>query len=216
MVPQGILERDGFLNMADDLIESWFNGLASDGGAQAAQQLWEQYYERLIGLARKKLGSGSRRVMDEEDVVVSAFRSFCSGMEKGRYSDLADPHDLWKLLVTITLRKAVDQLRFQGRLKRGGGRIRGESALPGDADADIPDGLNQVLGREPTPEFAALVAEECEKLLERLDNDQRQIAILRMENYTEAEIAQRLQCSLSTVKRRLRIIRELSENREDS
>ena len=69
------------------------------------------------------------------------------------------------------------------------------------------------MGREPTPEFAAQVAEEYEQLLEQLEDDSlREIAVMRLENYSVAEIGQQLGCSLRTVKRRLAIIRERWED----
>src|SRR5262249_48736268 len=47
------------------------------GDREAAAWLWEGYVRRLLGLARKKLGTFPRRAADEEDVALSAFNSFC-------------------------------------------------------------------------------------------------------------------------------------------
>ena len=95
---------------------------------------------------------------DEEDVALSAFHSLCQGAARGRFPDLQDRNNLWKLLLTITAQKALDHRRREGRLKRGGGQTRvatGSSPL-----ADTEDALAQVAGREPTPEFAAQMAEQ--------------------------------------------------------
>src|SRR5205823_639553 len=100
-----------------------------------------------------------RRAADEEDVALSAFASFCRAAEAGHFPQLADRDDLWRLLVTVTERKALNLVRDERRLKRGGGAVQGESALHGPDDS-TPRGLDNVAGREPSPEFAAQVAEE--------------------------------------------------------
>jgi RNA polymerase sigma factor (sigma-70 family) len=182
------------------------------GDRGAAQKLWEAYYHRLVGLAATRLQGARRLAADEEDVALSAFASFCRGAEQGCYPQLADRDDLWHLLFTITARKAQHLLRDQRAQKRGGGAIIGESALLGPDPAGDAGGLEQILGREPTPEFAAEVAEECQRLLDRLDDDQlREIAVRKMEGDTNEEIAVQLDCAPRTVERRLRLIRRLWE-----
>ena len=175
------------------------------GNHTAAQPLWDRYYPRLVALARCRLAGASRRVADEEDVALSAFDSFCRGAEQGRFPQLTDEDGLWALLVLITLRKVADLAERQGRLKRGGDRVRGESGLG-------PVGLDQFPDDDPTPELAAQFAEEFEGLLGRLgDADLRSVAVWRLEGFSNAEIADRLTCSVVTVERRLRLIRKILE-----
>jgi DNA-directed RNA polymerase specialized sigma24 family protein len=198
----------------DQSVSHWLSLLQSDGDEAAAQQLWERYFHRLVGLARAKLQGQPRRVADEEDVAISAFASFCSAAEAGRFPRLADRHDLWRLLVTLTERKAYNMVRDERRQKRGGGVVLGEAGLFRPDDSS-PQGLEQFAGREPTPDFAAEVAEECRVLLGRLDNAELQaIAVWKMEGDTAPEIADRLGCALSTVERRLRLIRQIWESEE--
>jgi DNA-directed RNA polymerase specialized sigma24 family protein len=186
--------------------------LLKGGDAAAAQPLWEAYFRRLVALARAKLRGARRRAEDEEDAALSAFDSFCRGAALGRFPQLTDRNDLWRLLVVITARKAADQKEREGRIKRGGGKVRGDSALRGADAADADDGWERIVGDEPTPEFAARAAEECGRLLNRLPDDaMRSIAAWRMEGYTSDEIAARLGCATATVRRRLRVIRKLWE-----
>jgi DNA-directed RNA polymerase specialized sigma24 family protein len=198
-------------------ISHWINQLKG-GDPDAAQKLWEQYFHHLVRLARRKLHGARRREADEEDVALSAFASFCRGAEQGRFPQLADRNNLWRLLVVITARKALDLVAHQRRRKRGGGAVRGESAL--DDFAPSPDraaGLEQVIGNAPTPAFAAQVAEEYQRLLDRLDDAElRSIALGKLEGYTNAEVATRLGCSVITVERRLRLIRRLWEDERRS
>jgi DNA-directed RNA polymerase specialized sigma24 family protein len=182
------------------------------GDHEAAQPLWECYYPRLVEQARKHLRGTSRRVADEEDVALSAFDSFCRGAEQGRFPRLADRDGLWALLVLITARKAADYAARERRLKRGAGQVRGDSALtPPEGEGG---GFDQVAGDDPAPDLVALLAEEFESLLQRLgDGPLRSIAVWRLEGYDNAEIAARLGHSEVTVRRRLRLIRKILQQR---
>ncbi|QDU23690.1 ECF-type sigma factor [Urbifossiella limnaea] len=180
---------------ADD-VTHWIGRLRA-GDPEAAGPLFATYFARLVGLARGRLREAPRRAADEEDVALSAFDSFCRGAEAGRFPRLDDRDDLWQVLLVLCARKAADLARREGRLKRGGGRLAQELD-PGVVAAD-----------GPSPEFAALVADECRHLLDRLGDDTlRQVAVWKMEGYTSAEIAARLGRSEGTVERKLALIRK--------
>jgi DNA-directed RNA polymerase specialized sigma24 family protein len=188
----------------EESVTHWV-GLLQAGDPAAAQQLWERYFRRLVGLARTKLQGKPRGIADEEDVALSAFDSFCRSAEQGRFPRLTDRDSLWRLLVTITARKAAHQARDAGRQKQGGGAVR----LAGAA-AELA--LEQLSDREPSPEFAAEVAEECQRLLGRLaDPELQAAALMKMEGYTVEEVAGRLGCAPRSVKRKLVLIRTIWE-----
>jgi DNA-directed RNA polymerase specialized sigma24 family protein len=185
-------------------VSVWLDRLQA-GDPAAAQPLWERYFERLVCLARDRLAGLPRREADEEDVALSAFHSVCRAAGQGRFPQLDDRHDLWQVLVMVAERKAVNAARRARRQKRGGGTVRGDSAVLDQSEGRGFDGL---VSPEPTPDFAAEVAEECEQLLGRLpDAEYRQIALWKMEDHTVAEIAARLDCVPRTILRRLDIIR---------
>src|SRR5262249_28661015 len=75
------------------------------GDRGAADRLWSTYIQRLVSLARLKIGAAPRRAADEEDVALSAFDSFCRRAEGGEFARLSDREDLWQLLVVLTERK---------------------------------------------------------------------------------------------------------------
>ena len=178
----------------DDPVTVWITQLQG-GDPAAARPLWDRYFHRLVGLARKRLKDAPRRAADEEDVALSAFDSFCRNAEAGRFPDLADRDGLWRVLATFTLRKAAHYLRDAARLKRCGGE--------GTSGA-----IEVVLSREPSPELAAEVAEECDRLLAALsDPDLLQVALLRMDGYSVDEVADRVGCAPRSVKRKLSLIR---------
>jgi DNA-directed RNA polymerase specialized sigma24 family protein len=184
-------------------VTHWIGQLKA-GTPVAAQKLWEGYFQKMVALARQRLQGAPRRAADEEDVALSAFDSFCRGAGAGRFPQLHDRNSLWPLLVAITAHKAVDLLRRERRLKRGGPPP--EAGGPADREMDV----EQIVGREPTPAFALQVAEECRRLLDRLgDEGLRAVALWRMEGDSVAEIAARLGCVPRTVERKLRVIRQL-------
>jgi RNA polymerase sigma factor (sigma-70 family) len=180
--------------------------LLRQGDAGAVRLIWERYYPRLVRLAREKLAATPRATADEEDVALSAMDRFFRAVQGGRYPDLADRDGLWRLLLRITTRRALDLARRERSQRRGGGGER-DRLMIGDA-AD--EGLSALNAAEPSPAFAAEMADTCRNLLERLpDADLRTLAVAKLEGYANAEVAERLGCSLRTVERRLRLIRDL-------
>ena len=189
-------------------VTHWIGELQAGEMDDAARRLWGRYFERLAHLARLRLRSKPRGPADEEDVALSVFDSFFEGIAAGAFPKLGGRDDLWRLLVTITARKAANQIRREYQLKRGGGRVLGEAVLEG-IDPDAGRALAQVVGDEPSPEFAAMVAEEFRLRLEGLKDDSlRQVALMRMEGYANEEIAARLDISLRSVERKLAAIRK--------
>jgi DNA-directed RNA polymerase specialized sigma24 family protein len=195
---------------AAESITAWIDQFKG-GDAAAAQKLWESYFLRLVGLARKKLQGTPRRAADEEDVALSAFDSFCRGASQGRFPHLLDRDNLWHLLVVITARKALQLRRHEQRQKRGGGTVRGDSAFHvGPEAAAEESGIEQIIGSEPTPAFAAQMTEEYQQLLAQLAEPAlRSIAVWKMEGYSNEEIAAKLGCVPRTVERKLGLIRTL-------
>src|SRR6478672_4279869 len=184
---------------ADGSVSRWVAAL-KDGDAAAAQPLWERYHRRLVALARDKLRTARRRAVDEEDVVQNAFHSFFRGVAAGRFPQLDDRDNLWRLLVVITARKALDQLAHEHSKRRGGGTLQGESRISPVGAGWDEAAIEQVVGEEPTPEFAAQVAEEYQRLLDLLgDESLRRVAVWKMEGLTTDEVAARLDCSRWTV-----------------
>jgi DNA-directed RNA polymerase specialized sigma24 family protein len=207
------------LSTGEGSVTRWIGDLRSSGDA-AAQHLWERYFNRLVHLARKRLGArlGGGAAEDAEDAALSAFDSFCRGAAQGRYPQLTDRDDLWRLLVVITIRKAFDQIERQGAMKRGGGRLVDEAGLAGSSgrEPDSGAGLESFAGREPSPEMAALVVEEYERLWFRLGDDSlRRILDLRLQGYTQEEIAAQLDRTVKTVTRKLGVIRRVWMDAED-
>ena len=199
---------------SDGSVTHWI-ALVQEGDQAAAQQLWERYFSRLVRLARSELRGANRRATDEEDVAISVFDKFFRASEAGRFPDLADRDSLWRLLVRMTAQKAIDHQRAAGRQRRGGGHLRGESAL-GRRDAVDENLMSQVVGHEPTPEFCLMLTEQFDHLLATINDPQLQeLALGKMEGFTNSEMAERLGCSVRTIERRLRLIRVKCQEEDD-
>ncbi|MCG6155945.1 ECF-type sigma factor [Rubinisphaera margarita] len=179
-------------------------------GETAAQaELWNRYFERLVPLARKRLGGASRRVSDEEDVALSVMNNFLNGAARGQFPHLKDRENLWALLIVMTQRKVTDQVRHQHAKKRGGRNVRGESIFMKAGDAGANAGWDVFLGEDPTPEVMLALDEQHAALMEELGDDTlREIARLKLESYTTDEIAEKLGVTSRTVKRKVALIRE--------
>jgi DNA-directed RNA polymerase specialized sigma24 family protein len=191
---------------ADVSGQSWIAALKR-GEKDAAQRLFEEYFLRLVGLARKKLQALPPRMADPSGAALSAMNNFFQGARRNAFPRLNDRNDLWRLLVVITARKAAHALRDASRQKRGGGRARGESAIGIDSDFN---GSQQALSAEPTPEMAAILAEELDHRLRHLNDELLvHIARLKFDGFSTIEIATEMRRTPRTIERKLELIREI-------
>jgi RNA polymerase sigma factor (sigma-70 family) len=181
-------------------VSGWL-GQLKDGDEEAAQKLWQRYFPVLVGLATKRLQNAPCRAADGEDVALEVFLTLWEGIKAGRFPQLNDRHELWRVLMVLTARKAGRVRRHEGQQKRGGGAVGSLS------EAD----LEEIVGREPTPEFAAEITDECRRLLAGLDAGLAAVARYKMQGYTNNEIAEQLGCATRTVERKLELIRDTWE-----
>jgi len=186
-------------------ITRWIEGV-KQGDDAAIQEIWNRYYDKLIRFAQRKLEGCAKRVADEDDVLLSAFKSFCAAAKKGRFPDLQDRDGLWRLLLSMTARKAVDLKRYNSREKR---KVLGETAfMKAPSSGTELGGIGQVVGDSPTPEMGAIAAEELGRLLDELrDAELKAVAVAKLEGLTNQEIAKRTDVSVRTVERQLQLIR---------
>jgi RNA polymerase sigma factor (sigma-70 family) len=152
------------------------------------------YFDRLVRLARRRLQDLPGLANYDEDLALRSFYSVYRRIQDPeRPLQLTGRDDLWRLLATRTISRAIDLIR-----RHRPGVVSGEG------------GLEQILAREPTPEEAAATADECRRLLGLLEEPElRQIALWKVEGYTNEEIAARLDCVPRTVERKVRRIRLL-------
>ncbi len=177
-----------------------------NGNEDAVSKLWDLYFSRLVGLARKQLGKNRCDVRDEEDLALSAFKSIFTGVKKNHISRDMDRESLWKFMATVTLRKVYDFIAYRRRQKRNPTNQPGAIRVNID-DSDVKRFL---VSSEINGELAIEFDEYFESLMSKLPKlELRQIVSLKLEGYSNREIAGQLGRGLSSIERKLKTIRSI-------
>ena len=177
----------------------------NDGDEEAAAEIFNRFVRRLIFLARSRLNAQVRQKEDPEDVVQSVFRSFFTRQVEGQF-EIGSWGSLWAMLAVITLRKCGNRIEYFQAAKR-------------NVQRDIPGGTKpneteesrltwEGIAREPTPAEAAAITETLEELMAGLDQRERLILSLRLQEYTVQEISEQVDRSERTIARVLERVRE--------
>jgi RNA polymerase sigma-70 factor (ECF subfamily) len=173
------------------------------GDEAAARQLFDQYAERLIALARRRINQRLASRIDPEDVVQSVFRTFFHRAQQGQFR-IADQDELSKLLVRITLHKTLRQVAFHQAAKRELTREESQGER-----SKVP--VEEMLDREPTSEEAVAFLDQLEHFFNRLRAQERQILEMRLQGYDNDEICQKLGIYERKIRRVIERIRGLAE-----
>jgi DNA-directed RNA polymerase specialized sigma24 family protein len=176
---------------------------------EAARQIWLRFFPPLLDLACKHLDPRVRRREDEEDVLQSMYKSLCLRLKRGDFA-FDNRNDLWRLMVTMTLHKTRSAATRQKRERRDYRREEPGPAAGADDSLSPEWVFGQMEQSEPTPSEAVVLTEELQRRLAILPDDLRQIALWKLEGFTNEQIAaeQKLNCSERTVERKLNLIRQ--------
>lgn len=181
-------------------ITFWIGKLKA-GDDEAAAKVWDQFFHRVRALAEKKLGTLPRRAYDADDLALSAINALCIGAREERFRQLETGRDLWQLLALITARKAANVWQKQARIKEVG-----ESVLDGHAGGSV-QGMARVPAGGPDDLLDA-IDDTCVELFRRLDDRLRRVALLRLQGYSNDEIAAQIGRSVKSVERYLKLVRD--------
>ena len=174
--------------------EEWLQDLIT-GKDEIVQEFWKLYGARLQAVASKNLALNLRRRAEPDDIVQSVCRTFFRRAQEGQFQ-LDDSEQLWRLLYAITLTKARQYARFHSRKKRG---VNQERNVNQQAENGRP--AFEFVSAEPTPEEAAEFSDILTQLFSSLDDEQKHIVEMKLEHFTNEEIAEKLGCSERTVRR---------------
>jgi RNA polymerase sigma-70 factor, ECF subfamily len=178
----------------DDLV-----GRLQDGDPRGAEALFQRYAARLARLAEQHLNRKLAGRLDGEDVVQSVFRTFFRHYARGDFQ-IDNSAEIWRLLVTLTLRKA----RAQARRHLAGKR---DAA----AEAPHPSALAEPAGQEPGPAEAAELVDQIESLLRGLPDLYCHVLEKRLQGHAVADIAEQLSVSRQTIYRALELLQRRLE-----
>jgi DNA-directed RNA polymerase specialized sigma24 family protein len=191
-------------------------------GNGGAQLIWERFFPRLVSTAEEMLKGKPWGAFDGEDVALDVLDSFFRSAAAGRYPELRNRHELWNLLEQIVKWKVLDRVKYEER--RDLGRAKSTSL---DSEPLLENGhwtdyrmkmrvdrelllLKHCKDRIPGPEEIVMVADQLQWLLQLLGEEKLQeIALLKLENFRNKEIAMKLKCGLRTVERKLKRIRRI-------
>lgn len=178
---------------------------ARTGDPAAVAVLWERFSKQMETLSARWLSRGApTAVFDEEDVTVSAFEAFRRALKDGHYDNVRGRDELWRILATITVRKAGEYLDSEKALRRGG------ATLIASLDQSGPTNAAKLPTLYPGPEAVAMMTEECRRLLDLLnDHELEAIVMWKLEGLTNEEIAYEIGYSRRSIQRMLNRIREI-------
>lgn len=192
---------------ADDEIQTLIHGLRQ-GDEVAIQAFVQRYGRSLERIADNNIATQMGRRFGADDVVQSVCRTFVRRAQQGEFK-LDGSEALWRLLCAITLTKVRESARYHLRQKRS---IAGEANLSNrDDDSDrSEDELGA--GSSPAPEALAEFSDTFEALLGELDDEERQVIDMKLQQLENDQIAAELGCSERTVRRLLSRLQERFES----
>src|SRR5580704_15935005 len=106
------------------------------GSETAARELFDRYCEKLMRLARRRIGQRMTTRVDPEDVIQSAFRTFFTRVRNDEFT-FEGENDLFKLLVRLTVNKALRQIAHHRAAKRDPSREKTQGCDERDILADL-------------------------------------------------------------------------------
>lgn len=178
------------------------------GDADVLKSFYAEYGPMLRTIADSRLAPGMRRRFDADDVIQSTFRTFFRRAQVG-YFQFEDNQRLWNLLCAITLTKLREKARFHQRQSRGVGREVPVDA--GDDSGEAGHGESGLIAADPSPDSAAEFADTFDMLVASLDEDERRLIDLKLQDQTNDEAAETLGISERTVRRMLSRLQEKFE-----
>ncbi len=180
-------------------------GKLQRGNSDVTQAIFDFYFTRLTALARQMIPSHQKRLADEDDVVMEVLATFFLDTEEGKLPELKSREDVWRILARRIRQRASNLRRDQNRLKRGGGRVSGESAFISPGGDGEGAGIGQV-----ADESWDRLSKLHDELLESLQNESlREIAQGLLEGLSPEAIAEKSGKSRATIYRKLGLIRDI-------
>ena len=172
---------------------------------EAARQIWLRFAERLAAVVRRRLDPRILRHAGEDDVLQSLFASFFDAAP-GPDGPPRDRDELWRLLVHFTMCKVANTADYHRAGRRD---VRRERPLDGVRRRGAGVGRARGPAVDRAPRTRPSPARSSSGCCAILPDDLRPVFALRLEGFTNAQIAAQLGRVERTVELKLRTIRAL-------
>jgi RNA polymerase sigma-70 factor (ECF subfamily) len=176
------------------------------GSESAARELFDRYCEKLMRLARRRIGQRMTTRVDPEDVIQSAFRTFFTRVRNDEFT-FAEENDTFKLLVRLTVNKALRQIAHHRAAKRDPGKEAAQAF-------DSFDPLTNLTAGDPSPEAEVALLDEFERFLAQLPEFDRRVLELKLQGYTTTEIAEQVGSYDRKIRRVLERVESIAHDRD--
>lgn len=177
-----------------------------DGSESAAKELFDKHCERLLRLAKRRIGQRMASRFDPEDVVQSAFRTFFTRVKNDEF-EFANEDDTFKLLVRLTVRKTLRRIQHHRADKRNPEAEQAHKADGSEVFAHVPS-------TGPEAEVEVALIDEFEKFVGQLPTFDRQVLEMKVQGHSTVEIAERLGTYDRKVRRVITRLEELAKDQE--
>lgn len=188
-------------------VTGWI-ALIREGHPESLDSFSKRYFSKIRDLAKSKLSKP-----DSEEVANDVLAALTRSIAGGKYPDLHDRNSLWFLILKITQRRVIALTRREKAQKRIPSESiqanHSENLVSVESLADYEVELDQVIASHTT-EAAWIEISDCwEELLRCLpDDDCRKIAQLKLQSYSNREIAMMMAFTPSKVDRKVRLIQD--------
>jgi DNA-directed RNA polymerase specialized sigma24 family protein len=173
----------------------------------------------MVKLARALIRRyGLQAVLDAEDAANAALYQVYKATSVGKPPRFEDDDGLWRFARVLVAREILDTRRRIGSVRRGGpGREREKPDVAGSEELVVDRGfvqadveLDKLQSRGVSAEDRVAGALEVEHLIAMLGDPMlKRIVRLRLEGYTDAEIAEETGQDRTTIYRKVRRIRDI-------
>ncbi len=189
-------------------VTGWIEELKTKN-PDAQQKIWDRFVTRLENYANRILQQRGCDTIEAEDIASISFAKLFFRTPND-FRHLVNRNDLWKLLIVMAERRVIDQVRKELSVK-GGSRKTFLASDSRGTNNDVGLDLGEVAyDGNPTPDMEAIMSEELEYRLDSLgDNMLKAIAIYKMNDLRNQEIADKVGIGLRSVERKLVKIRQI-------
>lgn len=186
------------IDASDEFLSSDLIAGLLAGDEQTLRQFYDRYSVALHNIADARVSPRMQPRFDADDVVQSTMRTFFRRAQAG-YFQFEDNQRLWSLLCAITLTKLREKARFHSRQARDARRETTADANGEGNASPLENAVASTRGPDDSVEFT----DTFQALLASLDETERRIVELKLEDRTIDEVAESLGISERTVRRSL-------------